>query len=62
MKMKLIAGVAASLALMTAVPVQAQQKAVRIGAIYLVRALASTGSKSRRPSNWPTSSTIRIRS
>jgi branched-chain amino acid transport system substrate-binding protein len=45
MKMKLIAGVAASLALMCAVPAQAQQ-AVRIGAIYpLSGALASTGSE-----------------
>ena len=34
MKMKLIAGVAASLALLCAVPAQAQQKTVRIGAIY----------------------------
>ncbi|CAB3626566.1 ABC transporter substrate-binding protein [Achromobacter marplatensis] len=46
MKMKLIAGVAASLALLSAVPAQAQQKTVRIGAIYpLSGALASTGAE-----------------
>ncbi len=50
MKMKLIAGVAASLALMCAVPAQAQQ-AVRIGAIYrdgvVIRPDGSTKIKAR---------------
>ena len=46
MKMKLIAGVVASLALLSAVPASAQQKTVRIGAIYpLSGALASTGAE-----------------
>ncbi len=46
MKMKLIAGVAASLAMAFALPSQAQEKTVRIGAIYpLSGALASTGAE-----------------
>ena len=46
MKMKLIAGVAASLALLAAAPTQAQVKTVKIGAIYpLSGALASTGAE-----------------
>ena len=48
MKMKLIAGVAASLAMLAAVPLaaQAQVKTVKIGAIYpLSGALASTGAE-----------------
>lgn len=48
MKMKLIAGVAACLALTFGQPAAAQQKTVRIGAIYpLSGALASTGAEAK---------------
>ncbi|KOF53375.1 hypothetical protein AD428_14035, partial [Achromobacter sp. DMS1] len=46
MKMKLVAGVAAGLAMLAAVSAHAQDKTVRIGAIYpLSGALASTGAE-----------------